>query len=507
MNSEDRNVISQFIHDFISWLKVRLKGEKVSFKIIRLENRFAAVLRNVDNANAQKNNTTNDGDVQYEYGRKKLDRKNKTVYNEFNTIAMQWANSSNVEQGEVKRLFDNNSKKWCLIIADENSDGGYYVLGTGTYEEVRAEYDRYIEEDANAFSEDIEAYKSFQGKYNSSMREHSEQRNGRQYSLGNRESGPKFAGTANAQYVRTNNQEKSSEAGLDNSAFSMPENDGNSYSFGDIDKGNKKRDNISRANKQGELINEFYYALDKSEWNLFYRKIAESGFLEKTDVGDRVAIAIGGKLLIADRQLRGTDAHDFQIVAAYQEENGDWYVTNEIADIINESEDVYDKSRIESTIIRLGKKIDETSIFNRYDREHGEFVNNTYKRANGSRSTTTDGGHRTRTYGEGISSPVKQNTQRINAGLDDSAFSMPENDDEVSYSFEDDVVDKTSSLAERVRLGEISQAEYLNELQQLMNEATEKYGAIPKGENPVVSNLSELNCGCSYPISNARQKL
>lgn len=145
---------------------------------------------------------------------------------------MQWANSSNVEQGEVKRLFDNNSKKWCLIIADENSDGGYYVLGTGTYEEVRAEYDRYIEEDANAFSEDIEAYKSFQGKYNSSMREHSEQRNGRQYSLGNRESGPKFAGTANAQYVRTNNQEKSSEAGLDNSAFSMPENDIR-YSFED----------------------------------------------------------------------------------------------------------------------------------------------------------------------------------------------------------------------------------------------------------------------------------
>ena len=65
VNSEDRNAISRFIHDFISWLKARLKGEKVSFKIIRLENRFAAVLRSVDNTNAQKNNTTNDGDVQY----------------------------------------------------------------------------------------------------------------------------------------------------------------------------------------------------------------------------------------------------------------------------------------------------------------------------------------------------------------------------------------------------------------------------------------------------------
>ena len=65
VNSEDRNAVSQFIHDLISWLKARLKGEKVSLKIVKLENRFAAVLRNVDNTNAQKNNTTNDGDVQY----------------------------------------------------------------------------------------------------------------------------------------------------------------------------------------------------------------------------------------------------------------------------------------------------------------------------------------------------------------------------------------------------------------------------------------------------------
>ena len=72
------------------------------------------------------------------------------------------------------------------------------------------------------------------------------------------------------------------------------------------------------------------------------------------------------------------------------------------------------------------------------------------------------------------------------ADLNDSAFSMPENDDEVNYSFEDDVADEVSSLAERVRLGEISQTEYLNELQRLMNEANEKYGAIPKGENPKV---------------------
>ena len=77
VSGEDRNAVSRFIHDLISWLKARLKGEKVSLKIVKLENRFAAVLRNVDNANTQKNNTTNDGDVQYEYGRKNLTEKIK----------------------------------------------------------------------------------------------------------------------------------------------------------------------------------------------------------------------------------------------------------------------------------------------------------------------------------------------------------------------------------------------------------------------------------------------
>lgn len=80
VNSEDRNAISQFIHDFISWLKARLKGEKVSFKIIRLENRFAAVLRSVDNTNAQKNNTTNDGDVKLQA--RELQRKDPTKLKE-----------------------------------------------------------------------------------------------------------------------------------------------------------------------------------------------------------------------------------------------------------------------------------------------------------------------------------------------------------------------------------------------------------------------------------------
>ena len=76
--------------------------------------------------------------------------------------------------------------------------------------------------------------------------------------------------------------------------------------------------------------------------------------------------------------------------------------------------------------------------------------------------------------------PTQGQYAKVEAGLDNSAFSMPEND--IRYSFEDDV----ASLTEQRQNGEISESEYLNELQRLMNEANEKYGAIPKGENPKV---------------------
>ena len=73
VSGEDRNAVSRFIHDLISWLKARLKGEKVSLKIVKLENRFAAVLRNVDNTNLEQNNDGNSysfGDIDKDKSKK-----------------------------------------------------------------------------------------------------------------------------------------------------------------------------------------------------------------------------------------------------------------------------------------------------------------------------------------------------------------------------------------------------------------------------------------------------
>lgn len=494
VNSEDRNAISRFIHDLISWLKTRLKGEKASFEITRLENRFAAVLRNVDNTNAQKNNTTNDGDVQYEYGRKKLDRKNKTVYNEFNTIAMQWANSSNVEQGEVKRLFDNNSKKWCLIIADENSDGGYYVLGTGTYEEVRAEYDRYIEEDANAFSEDIEAYKSFQGKYNSSMREHSEQRNGRQYSLGNRESGPKFAGTANAQYVRTNNQEKSSEAGLDNSAFSMPENDnGESYSF-------------EITPEQDAEYQRYVESWNKESAQKMVDEKAKNMGAVLDENGNPLKLyrgTMGGQTVFAkETTLNGKiyTIDNIDVASKYGDKSGK---ATEIAHQIKGEKTTYALYGFPKKMLTIDAQYgvwNDLVIPNellkyadgRYKATNGEIAEwaelEGYDslRINNVRDGSFDVGNEIIFFDENLVKSADAITYDDNGDVIPLSERFNEDDNDIRYSFEDDVADEVSSLTEQYKNGEISYDEWKSRAASLIGDNNTN-----KADNPVsIANLS-----------------
>ena len=67
-------------------------------------------------------------DTTVKHSQRDVEKGKKRYYNEFNSLAMQWANSAGTEQGDIKRLFDGKNRKWALAIADENSDGGYRIL-------------------------------------------------------------------------------------------------------------------------------------------------------------------------------------------------------------------------------------------------------------------------------------------------------------------------------------------------------------------------------------------
>ncbi len=296
VSGENRNVVLQFIHDAISWLKTRLKGEKVSLKIVKLENRFAAVLRNVDNTNAQKNNTTNDGDVQY----------SNYWYPQMSKTDLEYVKRRAKYELDTTENYIDNITKWLYNVKNGNT---YFAL--------------YSTEDAN------EPTILYACKANRAKNEQ-------------------------AWFVRFIEELRS------------------------IDNGNYEQ-STSVLNQMLETF-----------WNEYKSNNRHSG------------------------NGLGRGSNNRNVRATNQKTN-------------------FKPSEALFNCLRNIAKISDT-----------------------------DGAD-------------------LNKG---SAFSMPEND--IRYSFEDDVVDKTSSLAERVRLGEISQTEYLNELQQLMDEATEKYGAIPKGENPKV---------------------
>ena len=242
--------------------------------------------------------------------------------------------------------------------------------------------------------------------------------------------------------------------------YSSPEqdNDGNSYSFGDTHSGENLYDTPDYLKPQSER-----------EWSAFARSFANKTNDLKNGEQRNIIIYTADNIyfVTADGYMSGTIVlkesfyANEEYISKVQEEftNGTFVRT--------ESDD----KLIEGIRSNRGRNYRRHASFKEIlALEENEGLDGNSYIGNDERSDTSSYNY----------------THRNEAGLDNSAFSMPENDDEVSYSFEDDVVDKTSSLAERVRLGEISQTEYLNELRQLMDEATEKYGAIEKGENPKV---------------------
>ena len=90
-----------------------------------------------------------------------VERGKKRYYNELNSLAMQWANSAGTEQGDYNSLYDSKSHKWCLAVADKNSDGGYRIVTIGNYKEVK-ELEQIYNAENEGFDRYAETYKSIQ---------------------------------------------------------------------------------------------------------------------------------------------------------------------------------------------------------------------------------------------------------------------------------------------------------------------------------------------------------
>lgn len=79
------------------------------------------------------------------YSERKVEKKSKSYYNEFNTNAMQWANSSSRNQNDVKILYDPRRKQYYLIGVSHDSDMGFIELNSGTRLRMEKEMEEYAD--------------------------------------------------------------------------------------------------------------------------------------------------------------------------------------------------------------------------------------------------------------------------------------------------------------------------------------------------------------------------
>lgn len=147
------------------------------------------------------------------YSHRNVEKGKKRYYNELNSLAMQWANSAGTEQGDYNSIYDSKSHKWCLAVADKNSDGGYRIVTIGNYKEVK-ELEQIYNAENESFDRYAETYESIKRTSDSDLWESP---NREMFGRNSRATNPTQEGakgntsTENAEYVQSDNRKTSAE--------------------------------------------------------------------------------------------------------------------------------------------------------------------------------------------------------------------------------------------------------------------------------------------------------
>ena len=143
-----------------------------------------------------------------------------------------------------------------------------------------------------------------------------------------------------------------------------------------VDKYGFDVEKVSRANKKGELINEFYYALTKEEWNLFYKGITKGGYLARAKIGTVAPIVVKNKFIISERIRTGKNKHDYQATAIFRLDRSSEYnqVFDDVKTLMERSFEDYDEERICRSVCKFIQIYDANALLYRFDRDSRRFV-------------------------------------------------------------------------------------------------------------------------------------
>ncbi|MBQ6885751.1 MAG: hypothetical protein IJN56_08475, partial [Clostridia bacterium] len=190
-----------------------------------------------------------------------------------------------------------------------------------------------------------------------------------------------------------------------------------------IDKYGFAQDNISRANQQGDFLNDFYAALNKNEWAQFYHALSKEGYLTNAKINTVAPIIINDKLVIAERKHTSKNKHDYIVSDVFKiaDFNNDNYSLILIKESIERGEIHYDERTIYQTLYRFLERTFSSEIFARYDGDSKQFVIGATKRRNISNNDDIYGDSQERFAGDGLSlrdqSSIQENNELLNTRI------------------------------------------------------------------------------------------
>ena len=254
----------------------------------------------------------------------------------------------------------------------------------------------------------------------------------------------------------------------------------------DIDKYGLKRDNVSRANKQGDFINEFHDALSGREWRAFYKGLEKGGYLADARIGVLAPIVIGDKLVIAERQYMKENIHDYVVTDVFRLENynGSNYALHLIKEAIKEGDLQYDSRTSHKVIRRFLERAFSTELLSRFDGGSQQFVVDSAEKSKFSNTGKIHGVSQEGTAGTGLPLGNQSGNQRDNGLLSkDTQFS-----DIDDFNINDYTIDNLLKMSDD-KFDKLYEALGLDDLF-ASDESTELYGS---GDISIYDISEELN--------------
>ena len=215
-----------------------------------------------------------------------------------------------------------------------------------------------------------------------------------------------------------------------------------------IDKKRVLRDNESRANKQGDFINEFYPALSRQEWAAFYTELNTPTYLEGK-VGTMFTMKLGSKFVVAERVYMGGNKNDYVVQEVLRIE-GDYYdqdVLTTIQDELEKGELDYDRQTMRKEILRILESNQSTGVLTTFDGERQQYVRVSSKRVKGNGNGQIYGDGKEGAFGEGLSLRDKPSVQGTD-GL------LKQNSDRIEESVYDKMGETARLVKENAKLKE-----------------------------------------------------